>query len=469
MQHTMKLRFVFSTIMFFMSHTASIAMFEDIESTILRRKDRFFYLKGVESVLAENYTKAHMCFSSASNDGNLDAVYNLGYLHQMGLGCPINYERAIEYYFYAAQKGHTKAQCNLGLIYENGLSGITDYKIAFNLYKSAAKKGSALAQFNLAMMYDRAAPSPENKNKILHYLNLSANQGNYMAHYYLAVMHSNNDEHEKALDHYTQATDNTNFSLENNNIHLYQDCILKNLTYLMELSIPVLQTSIQAAPLTHYINHHHLFEFQKLFKEFLPQTQISYQEASFSSPIEILKNTYPITENVAHSDSSTNHIWSASNIEDACIITFANNDSSPKRSIFHIPFSRQRTIKRLLHLDPQKSCADNAPSCHNFHVSIVTSFLSKHLFNVCNILRNMGYPPCIIYSRPIVLKTNRLNKSKKNPVKYHAYYSPELFTYDQQKKEIIPKDMAIQVEYPRNVLFDTASGEIATGVNVPLQ
>ena len=65
-----------------------------------------------------------------------------------------DYVTALTLFFPLADQGHATAQFNLGVMHENGIGVIKDFKKSFDWYRMAAAQGYVQAQFNLALMYE---------------------------------------------------------------------------------------------------------------------------------------------------------------------------------------------------------------------------------------------------------------------------------------------------------------------------
>src|SRR6516165_10548620 len=89
----------------------------------------------------------------ATNEGNAEAMFNLGLLYANGQGVTQDYVRAREWYEKAAEKGFPSAMGNLGVLYANGQGVTQDYVRAREWYKKAADEGNAEAMFNLGLLY----------------------------------------------------------------------------------------------------------------------------------------------------------------------------------------------------------------------------------------------------------------------------------------------------------------------------
>ncbi len=98
--------------------------------------------------------KAYFYFKVAAKCYHEDALFKVGYYHQMGKGpAQVNYKLAARYYMKAAQKEYSSALNNIGMMYENGQGLKQNLHLAFAYYKTAAAKDSAAAYNNLGLMY----------------------------------------------------------------------------------------------------------------------------------------------------------------------------------------------------------------------------------------------------------------------------------------------------------------------------
>jgi TPR repeat protein len=57
----------------------------------------------------KDYKKAKKYFESAAAQGNIEALYNIGYLYQNGFGVKVDMDKAVEYYEKSAAKGYELA------------------------------------------------------------------------------------------------------------------------------------------------------------------------------------------------------------------------------------------------------------------------------------------------------------------------------------------------------------------------
>ncbi len=99
-----------------------------------------------------DFGRAKKYFKIAANKGNSEAQYKLGWIYEYGLdGCGKDYLKAIEYYEMAVANGHCLASLQLAQLYQQ--SEVCDYKKAFENAKKAAESDCDIAQFILGNMY----------------------------------------------------------------------------------------------------------------------------------------------------------------------------------------------------------------------------------------------------------------------------------------------------------------------------
>src|SRR5262249_15200193 len=90
---------------------------------------------------------------SRAATGDAEALFDLGYLYEAGVGVPQNYRQAADYYQAAAERGHTTAANNLASLYEHGQGIDRNLDRAAHWYRLAAEGGDPTGQSNLASLY----------------------------------------------------------------------------------------------------------------------------------------------------------------------------------------------------------------------------------------------------------------------------------------------------------------------------
>ena len=91
----------------------------------------------------------------SAEQGNADAMHNLGTIYGKGLGVAKNQAKSVKWYRKAADMSHAKSQNHLGYLHQHGLGVSKDIKKALQWYHAAAQQHHAPAQANLACMYLR--------------------------------------------------------------------------------------------------------------------------------------------------------------------------------------------------------------------------------------------------------------------------------------------------------------------------
>jgi len=92
--------------------------------------------------LKQDYELALKWYRKADSLGNIDALNNLGYLHDEGLGTRRDQAKALDYYTRAAEAGHAGAQMNLSAYYFEGLGGLKkNLRTALAWARKAADQG----------------------------------------------------------------------------------------------------------------------------------------------------------------------------------------------------------------------------------------------------------------------------------------------------------------------------------------
>ena len=103
--------------------------------------------------MKQSYTMARRLFERAVQQGDMDAMYELGVMYDDGLGVELSHERAFEYYKQAAHLGHQRSEFNVGLMYKSGQGVRQSYEMAKRFYTLAIKHGSTDAMINLGCLY----------------------------------------------------------------------------------------------------------------------------------------------------------------------------------------------------------------------------------------------------------------------------------------------------------------------------
>ncbi len=86
----------------------------------------------------------------ASNEGNIQAKYDLAMMYALGNGVKKDTRKAFNLFHSAARKGHVGAKYCMGINFEKGLGVRTQHELARYWFKLAAKAGHPQAALKLA-------------------------------------------------------------------------------------------------------------------------------------------------------------------------------------------------------------------------------------------------------------------------------------------------------------------------------
>jgi len=108
--------------------------------------------RGVDAWSAGDFDTAVSEWRLPAQNGDADALFNMGQAYRLGRGVPADITRARELYSQAAEKGHLKAADNYGLLlFQQG-----EQKQAMPLIKAAAQRGDPRAQYVLGLAHFNA-------------------------------------------------------------------------------------------------------------------------------------------------------------------------------------------------------------------------------------------------------------------------------------------------------------------------
>lgn len=94
-------------------------------------------------------------YKDAIEDGNADAMNDLGALYYDGYGCEQDFSKAVLYYEEAARNGSRQAAENLGYCYYYGRNVPVDYKKAFHYFALGAFDGHLISLYKIGDMYQK--------------------------------------------------------------------------------------------------------------------------------------------------------------------------------------------------------------------------------------------------------------------------------------------------------------------------
>lgn len=124
-----------------------------------------------------DYATALEGFRSLAEQGNANAMNNLGLMHANGLGVAVDFAAARAWYERAADQGNLNAINNLGGMYEMGQGVPQSYEEAAQRYAIAAKYGLSDSQYNLGVLYESGKGLPNDLLQAYLWYSLAAAQG----------------------------------------------------------------------------------------------------------------------------------------------------------------------------------------------------------------------------------------------------------------------------------------------------
>ena len=137
--------------------------------------------------------------------GNGYALFNVGLMHERGLGkVPQSYKVAVEYYQRAVKEEVKDAYCNLGNIFALGLGmeqGVPrDVNMGVKLLAMGAEEGSRQCAYTLGSLYGKGEFIPVDLKKSFYFLSLAALQGHDQAKRVLHIfVHTHKEDYDAEM------------------------------------------------------------------------------------------------------------------------------------------------------------------------------------------------------------------------------------------------------------------------------
>jgi TPR repeat protein len=127
-----------------------------------------------EEGLTQDYTKAAEYFEAAAQQGDANALFNLGKLYFRGQGVEANPGKALEYYRKAADLDHILALNTLGGLYRSGAQTGADAKLAREYFARSAAFGNAVGLYETAEFILQESTDAEHQIEAHMHLNLAS-------------------------------------------------------------------------------------------------------------------------------------------------------------------------------------------------------------------------------------------------------------------------------------------------------
>jgi TPR repeat protein len=113
---------------------------------------------GLEAFERGDYRAAYEAWKPLAERGLVEAQYNLGLLHQVGRGVPVDPEEAARWYEKAAQAGFARAQYDLARLHESRETVPGNLVRAYAWYKLAGQQRYLDARKRRRRVADRLTP-----------------------------------------------------------------------------------------------------------------------------------------------------------------------------------------------------------------------------------------------------------------------------------------------------------------------
>lgn len=110
----------------------------------------------------QDYAQARQWLRRAADQGERDALYQLGVMHERGLGGPRDLNEAVKWFKLAADQRDPQAQLNLGILHDPRAEGIAkEPETAVQWFVLAANNGNTRAKHILENFYQRKSEAPK--------------------------------------------------------------------------------------------------------------------------------------------------------------------------------------------------------------------------------------------------------------------------------------------------------------------
>lgn len=140
----------------------------------------------------KNYRFIDACRLIHSVDkDNVGVQYYLGFIYKEGRGVAVNEGEAFKWYRKASEQGHLDAQYELGSLYCKKLGSLyceKDAKEMFEWFHKSAIQGNVKAQYMLGFLYDSGFGVARNVYEAVRWYRMAAEQGDTAAKEQLQIL-----------------------------------------------------------------------------------------------------------------------------------------------------------------------------------------------------------------------------------------------------------------------------------------
>ena len=117
-----------------------------------------------------DYSQALAILQELADNGDANAMLEIGLLYDRGQGVPESMEQAADWYRKAAEKGNPIAQCNLGAAYDYGYGVEKNPYEAIRWYEMASDQGDQHAYLNLISLLSGNDDLAPDINKAIYHI-----------------------------------------------------------------------------------------------------------------------------------------------------------------------------------------------------------------------------------------------------------------------------------------------------------
>lgn len=162
--------------------TITLQIFHPLAKTFVTNDQSNNFRKGMTLYTAGRYAEALKMFHHAVEEGDVNAMVQIGLMHDLGVGVPADGLEASRWYRGAADLDDGRAQYMLAHLHEYGEGMPVDLQQAFYWYKKAADLGDVDAQFAVGRFYLEGSLAPPNPAFGEQWLRKAASHGHKRAH-----------------------------------------------------------------------------------------------------------------------------------------------------------------------------------------------------------------------------------------------------------------------------------------------
>ena len=144
---------------------------------------------GHQAFERKDYASAYRIWKPLADRGDASAQFNLGILHQRGLGIRRDLSEAFRLFRRAAEQGLPQAEVELGRMYARGWGTAQRFGDAFLWFEKAAEQGDSDAERNLGWLYDQGYGVPRDYKIAAKWYRAAADRGDAEGQYALARLY----------------------------------------------------------------------------------------------------------------------------------------------------------------------------------------------------------------------------------------------------------------------------------------